>query len=316
MTELRTLESVAVAEPAAGALRSGHARCIAHHGELLQGAFTGPAGPTLALVTLPCPAFATDVSFHPAPFAELVVGAAAPDGREHGKALKAARLTLEVLGAPDIGGVIRIKSDIARGRGLGSSSADVLATARAVADSLQRKLPNSVIASIAVAAEQACDALMYDEPVLFAQEQGTVVEYLPGHLPAMKILGLDTDPSGTGVDTVTFPRPHYAPQELAEFGVLLAATRRALRDQDLRLLAHVATASTRVDQRYRPDHIVSLLLEGYRDLGALGVQRAHSGTVVGLVYAPDVPSATLARAESELSRLGIEKIWSFHVGHR
>jgi len=298
--------------------RPGFGRCVAHHGELLQGVFAGPAGPAPALITLPCPAFAAQASFEPRPATRLTVRSGTPDrpADEHGKALAAARLTLDQLGAVDLGGVLRIDSRIPRGRGLGSSTAEVIAAIRAVTDALGRPVPGTTVARLAVAAEQASDALMFDEPVLFAQRDAVVLEHLPGALPALRVLGLDAEPTGPGVDTLAFRRPSYDRDELSRFELLRAATRRALRDGDPRLLARVATASTRIDLRHRPHPIVALLLERHRALGAIGVQRAHSGTVAGLIFEPECPVRLIDHARAELTRLGIDETWSFHVGHR
>ena len=315
MTDLLAREPVEDRRP--GRLRPGRGHCVAHHGELLQGVFAGPQGGTPALITLPCPAFEARALFDARPMSRLTVCPGRPGGAsdDYRKALAAARLALEHFREAGVGGVLRLDSRIPRGRGLGSSTAEVIAVIRAVADALGRSLSGTAVARLAVAAEEASDALMFDEPVLFASQHGAVLEYLPGTLPAFRVLGLDAEPEGPGVDTLTFRRPAYDRDELACFELLRAAARRALRDADPRLLARVATASTRIDLRHRPNPVIAMLLERHQDWGAVGVQRAHSGTVTGLLFDPQSPASLLDRARSELDRLRIKSTWSFYAGH-
>jgi uncharacterized protein involved in propanediol utilization len=291
------------------ASRTGIGTCLGHHGELLQGQFPDAESQTRsALVTLPCPLFRATAAFDAEPGAPLTAD------RDTPKAAAAARLTLRRLGLDDWGGRLEVRSDIPRGRGMGSSTADVVAAARAVAGAAGRNLSAADLAAIAVAAESASDSLMYDRPTLFAQRDGVALEVFGRSLPPFTVVGADLAGDGPGVDTLAMPLPRYTGWDLAEFQALRGAVRRALILGDPVLLAQVATASTRINQRHRPLRGLDGLLAGYGAWGVLGVQVAHSGTVVGLLCrSGDRESAALA--ERGLRAAGGTRTWSFDVGH-
>lgn len=75
--------------------RVGVASAPVHHGEILQGVFTGDGGLTRGLVTLPCTIHATRATFIPAPGAEVTV---TPDWK--GKARRAAELAVRAVTPP------------------------------------------------------------------------------------------------------------------------------------------------------------------------------------------------------------------------
>src|SRR3954453_6908731 len=137
----------------------------AHHGELLQGMFLDDAGvPHRALVTLPQPALGTRAVFRPSYTHGGVLGPP-----ELIKVRRAAILTLSQLPSyrsPAKGGQIEITSTVPRGIGMGSSTSDVTATIRAVADSHGHPLAKEEVARLAVLAECASDSLMIADQVV------------------------------------------------------------------------------------------------------------------------------------------------------
>jgi uncharacterized protein involved in propanediol utilization len=142
------------------------------------------------------------------------------------KARRAAELTvLEI--APGAGGCLEITSDVPLGRGLGSSTSDVLAAIRAVADSFGLVLPPVGVARLAVEAELASDSLMFDHSaVLFAHREGTLIEDFGAELPPLQVLGFGT---GGPVDTLAHVPARYSEQELDVFGELRIMLRQAVR---------------------------------------------------------------------------------------
>ena len=89
--------------------------------------------------------------------------------------------------------------------------------------------------------------------------------------------------------------------------------RRAIREQDVRLLGQVATTCSRINQAYLPKPRFEKLEELMRRVGAVGIQVAHSGTVAGLLFDPrdGDKSARIQRTREELARLGFSKSWFF-----
>jgi len=295
--------------PTPEACRAGHGEVYAHHGEIVQGLFYSSDGQLEhGLVTLPCALFRARARFRPLRSGPLTV-----EPGDRTRARTAARLTLDALGRTGWGGALRLESTVPLCWGCGSSTTDVLATIRAVADAFGVVLEPGWIARISVAAEAASDSLMYgpERAVLFAQRRGTRLLDLGGPLPAVRVLGFNTELDG-GVETLALPPMPYSAWEIEAFRPMLGLLRRAVERQDPRLLGRVATASTLVTQRHRPKRGIPEALRLAREVGAVGVQVAHSGTVAGLLFDPaDDPAGRIVHARAGLARLGLTRAWEF-----
>lgn len=213
---MRYLRKLHPAHPTDTGAGVGHAP--AHHGELLQGVFPDADGRLRrALVTLPLPNRGSRAVFHPCQHHWGIVGTP-----ELTKVRRAAILTLRELAthpAPAKGGQIEITSNVPRGIGMGSSTSDVTATIRAVADYHGVALPRETVGQLAVRAECASDSTMIDDRVvLFAHRDGVILEALGHRLPPLVVVGCDTEPGGS-VDTLRFPPADYHDDELAAFPV-------------------------------------------------------------------------------------------------
>lgn len=292
----------------------GTGRSYSHHGELLQGVFTDAVGhPTPALVTLPCPLFSSKADATLLPESDVLAWSPFRN-QDHSKSKRAAENTLAHLGMHRWGAVVRLISEVPRARGFGSSTADVLATIRAVANAADVQLAAPEIALLAVDSEQASDSIMYPEPVLFAQRTGRLLEALPGRIPAMTVLGFDAFPGHPGVGTVESGLVRYNRSEYDIFHRLLGELRDAVRSGDLPSLGRVATESTRVNQRYRPLPLLAPVLRDYTSWQARGVQIAHSGTVVGILFdRAKGGTDRVAVAREKLGEMGIANTWVFDV---
>ncbi|MFE5485757.1 GHMP kinase [Streptomyces sp. NPDC056527] len=269
---------------------TGHAPC--HHGEILQGVFLDAGGRRCAgLVTLPMAGPGSSAEFvrrpGTAPEAITVVPA------DRTKAAQAAALAVaecaERAGLPPCGGELWLAGEIPVGLGMGSSTSDVIATVRAVADSYGLRLAPETVARLAVRAELACDPLMLDgRPVLFAQREGRVLEVLGPALPPLMVVGC-TLGGGAPVDTLALPVREADDADLHDFERLRTLLRRAVATGDARLLGEVATASARRGQRVLAHPEFDALTVIARRVGAVGVQIAHSGAVAGVLFDAAAP---------------------------
>ncbi|MEV7724819.1 GHMP kinase [Streptomyces sp. NPDC087917] len=283
---------------APGAARRGAGRASCHHGEILQGVFLDSAGRgCAALVTLPMAGPGSRAEFTRRPGTPAHRLTVLPTDRT--KAARAAALAVAECARrrrePPCGGELSITGDIPVGLGMGSSTSDVIAGVRAVADSYGTRLAPGTIAGLAVRAETACDPLMLDErPVLFAQREGRVLEVLGAALPPLVVVGCVLG-GGAPVDTLSLPvRGRDHPDARDDHDVracerLRSLLRRAVATGDAALLGEVATASARRGQRVLRHAEFDTLTEVARGLGALGVQIAHSGSVAGVLFDPAVP---------------------------
>jgi uncharacterized protein involved in propanediol utilization len=157
---------------------------------------------------------------------------------------------------------------------------------------------------------------MFDgRSVLFASRRGFVLEDLGASLPPIEVVGFSTDPSGRGIDTLSLAPVGYSDKEIQVFRSLLRGLQRAVVARDKPLVGRVALGSARMNQRHLPKPRFLELEVLAQALGALGVQVAHSGTVVGFLFDPqddrlDVKACQIdsfARAE------GLGPTWRFRT---
>jgi uncharacterized protein involved in propanediol utilization len=292
-------------DPPARLLR-GHGASIGHHGEIFQGVYVNPSGRLQrGLVSLMSGVFKSEAVFHPNSSGIVSVK---PNWKV--KAARAAQLTLEHCGGGLTGGHLIIKNNMPPSWGLGSSTSDVTASIRAVSTACGHTLPPRVVARLAVKAEIASDSVMFsDRAVLFAQREGVVLEEFSHQLPPIEVLGFNTDP--TGYETLGTPPARYSWWEIEAFRPLLGLLRKAVNTQDPRLVGCVASASARINQRHLPKPHFDYLEKLVTRVGALGLQVAHSGTVVGLIFDPDGLnlSEQIAEARGYLAEIGISATW-------
>ncbi|GHG74695.1 GHMP family kinase ATP-binding protein [Streptomyces griseocarneus] len=280
------------AVPGAGDRPTGTGYAPCHHGEILQGVFLDGEGRRCAgLVTLPMAGPGSSAEFvrrpGTAPEALTVVPA------DRTKAARAAALAVaecaERTGRPPCGGELRLTGDIPVGLGMGSSTSDVIATVRAVADSYGMRLAPGAVARLAVRAESACDPLMLDgRPVLFAQREGRVLEVLGPALPPLVVVGCALG-GGAPVDTLSLPVREPGGSDVRAWERMRTRLRRAVATGDVRLLGQVATASARRGQQVLGHPEFDALTAIARRVGAAGVQIAHSGAVAGVLFDPAAP---------------------------
>ena len=246
---------------------SGNAEAIGHAGEVLQGVIDGEC----FLVTLPAPGLRS--------IATAVQAASwSIDPPSKTKALRAAKLA-----AP---GPLRLRIDTAIpiGRGYGSSTADCSAAVRAVANHLDAEQ----IAAILHEAEAASDSTMFgEEPVVFLPRQGRVLRRLRGHWPHTHVTVIDL--GGEAVDTLETPLPGYTARDCLDFARLLATLEAAFAEGDLKQIAEVATRSAWIHQAHRPHPRWEAVYEDLMAAGALGVARAHSGTLAAALSHSALP---------------------------
>ncbi|HET6977279.1 MAG TPA: hypothetical protein VFI24_13205 [Pyrinomonadaceae bacterium] len=295
-----------------GTLKPGHGVALAHHGELLQGVFEGTDGRLKrVLVSIPCGIFKSEVRFVPDDSAVVEV-----EPHWKIKSSRAIALTLNSLGKHKLGGRVQIRSNIPVGWGLGSSTSDVTAAIRATANALNERITPHEIAALAVRAETACDSTMFGERmVLFAQREGIVVEDFRSSLPKLEVLGFNASPNGNGVDTIGFPPARYSWWEIEAFRPMVGLLRQAVSLRSPQLLGQVSSASATINQHYLPTPHFQNLKEICAEVGAVGLQVAHTGTIAGLLFDPHDPlkERRVEDAQTLLTTIGIKHMWVFQT---
>ncbi|MGW8354472.1 GHMP family kinase ATP-binding protein [Streptomyces wedmorensis] len=262
-------------------------------GELLQGALPDD-GPDF-LVTLPIARWATATFEY----------TSARDGVEVFPATKtkARRVAEAVLARYAAGGgSLRLDGSLPEGKGLASSSADLVATARAVASALGVDLPPRVVEDVLREIEPT-DGVMYPGVVAFRHRDVELLDRL-GALPPMTIVGID---EGGTVDTVAFNRipKNFTAAERDEYARLLDDVRTAVRAGDAAAIGRVATRSAHLNQRLCRKRTLDAMTALSAEIGGVGVVTAHSGSTIGLLLPHDVPGfrSRLAQAINRCGQL-------------
>ena len=240
-------------------------------GELVQGML----GDSYFLVTCP-------VDFFARVRVELyrgLSGVAAPP--DCAKTAAAVAHTLAHLGRADLGARVSVSNPIPRGKGLGSSSADLSAAIAATGLALGVELPPAQIGRLALQVEPT-DGVMFPGIALFDHRAGTLVEELGPPLP-LEIVALDF---GGSVDTLDFNRVDRRAQWQAvqpQTDAALALVREGLARRDARLLGQGASRSAQAGQQVSFKPRLPDVARFAESVGAVGVNVAHSGAIIGVL---------------------------------
>jgi L-threonine kinase len=188
------------------------------------------------------------------------------------------------------------------GKGLASSSADLVATARAVGSALGVDLTPGSIQDLLRPIEPT-DGVMYPAVVAFEHRNVRLLAKL-GVLPPMTIVGID---EGGTVDTVAFNRipKNFTVAERDEYAQLLAEATVAVRAGDASAIGRVATRSAYLNQRLCRKRTLTAMTALSAEIGGVGVVTAHSGSTIGLLIPHDVQDFRnrLAEAVNRCGRL-------------
>jgi uncharacterized protein involved in propanediol utilization len=278
--------------------------CVGTFGELLQGVL--PQSGQYFLVTLPikCYAYATfladtkrtDVDVRPS---------------HKIKSLHLARHILAYYRLPP-GGTLLLHSELQEGKGMASSSADLVATARAIENCFHIEIPLILLQSFMRDIEPS-DGVMYTEVAVFLHREVQLLQLL-GTLPPMTVVAID---EGGVVDTLEFNQKvcNFSVEEMEEYAFLLQRLVSAVKVHDLHTIGQVATRSAYMNQKYHFKASLEHMVRICHEVGGPGVVVAHSGTYIGLMLSQQDPDyfRQLAQATEALQRLG-QQVYYYTLG--
>jgi L-threonine kinase len=210
-----------------------------------------------------------------------------PGGREAlagGKTLEAVRRTWDYLGVSCPQFAVTVCSALPLGKGMASSSADISAACQAAALAAGRTISPDEIADIALTIEPT-DGIFYPGIVMFDHVLGLIRQPL-GAPPPMSILIFD---AGGEVDTLEFNRRrdlaalNAAKEPQVRQAVDLVS--RGLIAGDPQLIGRGTTLSAQANQTILPKPCLDKVIAVAGSHGAVGVNTAHSGTVIGVLFA-------------------------------
>ncbi|MEH7119555.1 kinase [Neobacillus vireti] len=257
-------------------MKLGKGNCNGTFGELVQGIIEERP----FLITLPIPSLQSEAVFVP----DLAfTGIRIIDSKM--KARKAGELLLQYFGIKG-GGYLDIYSNIPAGKGMASSSADIVAALRAIADSYSLPLTNEIISMIAAKVEPT-DGVMYEEVVAYDYINGQLIESFES-LPPFILVGIDF---GGTVNTLKFNQvpKAYTDADRQLFHEAYQLVKKGFKDKSIVDIGLATTISARVNQKLvaKP---VFLQLEKLADRYQGGIVVAHSGTVAGILLDGNIPN--------------------------
>ena len=192
---------------------------------------------------------------------------------------------------------IKLHNPLPSGRGYGTSTADIGAALFCAGRMLQFDLSARDAANIAVQVEPT-DSTLFNGLTLFDHRTGRFHEFL-GEAPPAWLLILD--PGGM-VDSQDFNAQDWkealrrlAPHHRLAFNLL----QQGIANADLLAIGEAASLSASHHQAILFNPLVDLALSLRKKIGAAGVCRAHSGTIVGMIFPADIDQEA---ACAEISR--------------
>ncbi len=200
------------------------------------------------------------------------------------KAEAALRLALAHRRQEGISARMRIDSSLPKGKGMASSTADVAGAIYAAGFALGEPFDPREAADLALAIEPT-DGSLFPGIVLFDHREGKLYKDL-GPAPPLEVAVLDF---GGEVNTIAFNRiDHRALLQELEPMVqeALEMVQEGLAAQDWKLLGKGATLSAIANQQILYKPYLEEVLHLAEELDALGVNVAHSGTVIGVLLDP------------------------------
>lgn len=206
------------------------------------------------------------------------------------KSLMALEKTLTSLGKEELPWGLCLESSLPRGKGMASSSADIAATVAAVALAFGYRTYPEEIMRMAAGIEPT-DGVFYPQVVRINHMNGDWLASYQG-LPAFRISIFDT---GGVIDTLSYHEQVKEDGAANRSAEALALFEEGWRAQDETLIAEAASMSACNNQSLLYKDGLEELLAFAKERGALGINIAHSGTVIGVLWPERFPDDDLQR---------------------
>jgi|GEM_PF-171506 len=218
-------------------------------------------------------------------------------GEHHRKLDLAIQRTAELLDLGAVEVTVRHWSDLDIGKGMGSSTADVLAGVRAIADAVGEDLAAEVEGRVAAMVESS-DGSMYPGIAAVNHKTCELVEAWDWY-PEFVIVMLVPNNS---VDTASIP--FLGQERLAkDYDDLLARMNGAIERRSIAEFAEQATRSAVMNDEFLLNPYSRNLRSRLSEFGALGLDVGHTGTVCGLLF----PNTDAGRTEASEASLEVSR---------
>ncbi|WP_379969807.1 kinase [Ectobacillus sp. sgz5001026] len=282
-------------------MKMGTGSCFGTFGELVQGVHQERP----FLITLPIPALQSRAVFIPNDRTDIT------GPSFYKKAILACKSLLQCFEITS-GGCLYMDSNIPVGKGMASSSADLIASMKAVAASYELPVSEEILSILASSIEPT-DGVMYDGIVAYDYKSGRLLESF-GQLPPCRLIGIDT---GGTVNTIAFNQlpKSYTNEEKQQCSKAYHLIREGMKSHNLSDIFRASTMSAAINQRFLPNPYFHTFFRLHETYGG-GIVVAHSGTMIGLLIAYDCPY--WREIEKEVKGIEGEEVtlYSFIIGKK
>lgn len=184
------------------------------------------------------------------------------------------------------------------GKGLSSSTADMLAALRAIQEVFGLLLTESFISRLFASIEPH-DGVHYNSCVAYNHRRG-VLRANYGYIPKYVIIAVDY---GGIVDTVQYNQGvQFSELQKEAFDQLVVGLQNAFDQKNDQLIADCATESARLYSERSNNDFVRAALDAMDDFSPLGLVATHSGTCVGFLYPREISLEEINRLVSGLKK--------------
>lgn len=177
---------------------------------------------------------------------------------------------------------LQISSNIPRGKGMSSSTADIGAVLGAGASYLGISIDADQATAIAASIEPT-DSIFYERLTLTDPVSGIRLQAL-GEMPKMKVLILEPP---LEIETESMRKnpiyEQYKNEKIKSYKKILENLQEGIKQKDPKIVGKTATKSALLNQDLLCKPKLEQILEIAENLGAYGVNVAHSGSVIGIL---------------------------------
>lgn len=177
---------------------------------------------------------------------------------------------------------IIIESDIPKGKGMASSTADISGVLEAGLKLINKTLTREELGELAAKIEPT-DSTIINRPVIFNPTKGEIIKELQ-HRVEGKILVLEPETTLSTVE-LRFEEGYLSKklQKAQEIKEAFKLLEEGHKKKDLSIVGKGATISALANEAIHQKPYLKEIIEISTELGGYGVNVAHSGTVIGIL---------------------------------
>lgn len=270
----------------------GYGKSYASFGEIVQGRLTNGED---FLITIPVDMWSTCELV-----CEQVPGSSIIESK-FSKSSEVAKHMLSVLGMED---GVRISIDFTRnipiGKGLSSSTADMLAVVRAFQEVFGVIVTENFISRLFSRIEPH-DGLHYYMSVAYNHRQGNLLTKL-NYIPDYRIVGVD---AGGEMSTVAYNKNiKFEHDILKQYDQLYDDTHISFAKRDDVSIAKCASRSAELHVKRTKNQFLQCVLERMEKMDVIGVLPTHSGTCAGFLLPGDADDESVDAIADSVSDIG------------